>query len=162
LWFCSKRNLILLKKKLKYLVLVLVIGFVGIQFIPSDLNQSKIVPKEDIIKFYKPQEEIISLLKNSCYDCHSNNTVYPWYSKLQPISWLLESHIAEAKDELNFNEFNAYSKRKQKAKLKSIMSQLEDDVMPLKSYVLMHSNAKLTDNDKAIIIAWIEKLRDSL
>jgi len=140
----------------------LVIGFVGIQFIPTDLNQSKIVPKEDIIKFYKPTKEIISLLENSCYDCHSNNTVYPWYNKIQPISWLLKNHIDESKDELNFNEFTTYSKRKQKAKLKMIVSQLEDDIMPLKSYVLMHSDAKLSDNDKAVIIAWVENLRDSM
>jgi len=140
----------------------LVVGFVGIQFIPTDLNQSNIVPKEDIIEFYKPPYKVVTMLKNSCYDCHSNNTIYPWYNKLQPISWLLENHIAEAKDELNLSEFNAYSKRKQKAKLKSIVSQLEDDEMPLKGYVLMHKNAKLSEKDKTILINWIEKLKDSL
>jgi len=140
----------------------LVIGFVGIQFIPTNLNQSNIVPKEDIIDFHKPPDRITSILKISCYDCHSNNTNYPWYNKLQPISWLLEKHIDDAKEELNFSEFKTYSKRKQKSKLKSIVSQIEDNEMPIKGYVLMHKNAKLSEKDKTILINWIEKLKDSL
>ena len=140
----------------------MVIGFVGIQFIPANLNQSNIVPKEDIIDFHKPPDRITSILKISCYDCHSNNTNYPWYNKLQPISWLLEKHIDDAKEELNFSEFKTYSKRKQKSKLKSIVSQIEDNEMPIKGYVLMHKNAKLSEKDKTILINWIEKLKDSL
>ena len=143
-------------------MLVLVIGFVGIQFIPANLNQSSIIPKEDIIQYYNPPEEISIMLKNSCYDCHSNNTVYPWYNKLQPVSFLLEGHIEKAKEELNFSNFNTYSKRKQKSKLKSIISQIEDGEMPLKGYVIMHANAKLSDNDKTVLTIWIEKLKDSL
>ena len=143
-------------------MLVLVIGFVGIQFIPANLNQSNIIPKEDIIQYYNPPEEISTMLKNSCYDCHSNNTVYPWYNKLQPVSFLLEGHIEKAKEELNFSNFNTYSKRKQKSKLKSIISQIEDGEMPLKGYVWMHENAKLSDKDKTVLTTWVEKLKDSL
>lgn len=143
-------------------MLVLVIGFVGIQLIPTSLNQSDIIPKEDIIQYYNPPEEISTMLKNSCYDCHSNNTAYPWYNKIQPISWLLQGHIDKAKEELNFSNFKTYSKRKQKSKLKSIISQIEDNEMPLKGYVLMHKNAKLSDKDETVLTNWIEKIKDSL
>ena len=140
----------------------MIIGFVGIQFIPTSLNQSDIIPKEDIIQYYNPPEGISAMLKNSCYDCHSNNTAYPWYNKIQPISWLLQGHIDKAKEELNFSNFKTYSKRKQKSKLKSIISQIEDNEMPLKGYVLMHENAKLSDKDKTVLTSWVEKIKDSL
>ncbi len=143
-------------------MLVFIIGFVGIQFIPTSLNQSDIIPKEDIIQYYNPPEGISAMLKNSCYDCHSNNTAYPWYNKIQPISWLLQGHIDKAKEELNFSNFKTYSKRKQKSKLKSIISQIEDNEMPLKGYVLMHENAKLSDKDKTVLTSWVEKIKDSL
>jgi len=143
-------------------LLVFIIGFVGIQFIPTSLNQSDIIPKEDIIQYYNPPEGISAMLKNSCYDCHSNNTAYPWYNKIQPISWLLQGHIDKAKEELNFSNFKTYSKRKQKSKLKSIISQIEDNEMPLKGYVLMHENAKLSDKDKTVLTSWVEKIKDSL
>jgi len=140
----------------------LVIGFVGIQFIPASLNQSNVTPKEDIIDFYKASNQVAEILRTSCYDCHSNNTKYQWFNKIKPASWLMEMHIKDAKKDLNFNEFASYSKRKQKSKFKSLISQIEDDEMPLKSYLLMHANAKLSENDKAALVTWFEKLRDSL
>jgi len=97
-----------------------------------------------------------------CYDCHSNNTVYPWYNKIQPISYLMENHIKEGKKELNFSNFGTYSKRKQKSKLKAIYNQIKDNEMPLWSYTLIHRNAKLFNKDKALIKKWATLLLDSL
>ncbi len=141
--------------------LILVV-FVGIQFIPTKRNQSSEVLETDFIKHYKVQNNIQKLLKNSCYDCHSNNTIYPWYNKVQPVSWFLERDIKEGKAELNFSEFGAYSNRKKKSKLKSIASQIKDDKMPLSSYTLVHWNAKFSKNEKNEILQWIAKMNDSL
>ncbi len=140
----------------------MVIGFVGIQFIPANLNQSNETPQEDIIDFYKAPNEVATLLRTSCYDCHSNNTNYQWFNKIKPAFWLMQMHIKDAKKDLNFNEFGSYSKRKQKSKFKSLVSQIEDNEMPLKSYLLMHSKAKLSKQDKDVLIKWFEKVKDSL
>ena len=98
-----------------------------------------------------------TLLKKCCYDCHSNNTYYPWYANVQPMGWILNRHIQKGKMELNFNAFGSYSTRRQQSKLKSIAGQVNDNVMPLASYILMHKNAKLSKEDKALITDWAIK-----
>ncbi|VAW17587.1 FIG01019121: hypothetical protein [hydrothermal vent metagenome] len=147
---------------LKRIILILFIVFVGIQLIPTTRNQSNGVLATDIIRTYNAPENIKNLLKTSCYDCHSNNTNYPWYNKIQPVSWLLEGHIKEAKEVLNFSEFGAYSKRRQKSKLKSIASQIKDNKMPLPSYTFMHKDAKFSEEEKSLLENWVSQLIDNL
>lgn len=149
-------------KILKSIGVILLVVIVGIQFIPKARNQSDEILSTDFIKTFNAPDNIGSLLKTSCYDCHSNNTNYPWYNKIQPISWFLEGHIEEAKEELNFSEFGAYSKRKQKTKLKSIASQIRDNEMPLSSYTLIHRDAQLSEIEKSLLENWVNDLRDSL
>lgn len=146
----------------KIIFFFLLIAFVGIQFIPTSRNQSKEVLETDFTKTFDMPSNIQNLFKNSCYDCHSNNTHYPWYNKIQPVSWFLENHIKDAKSELNLSEFGTYSKRRQKSKLKSIVNQVKDNEMPLLSYRLIHSDAKLSESDKKILISWVNKVIDSL
>jgi hypothetical protein len=135
---------------------------VGIQFVPTDLNQSDTVPKTDFLLVNNTQENISALLQESCYDCHSNNTEYPWYNKVQPVAWFLEDHINEGKEELNFNEWDAYSNRRKNSKLKSIISQVKDDEMPLASYTLIHKDAKLSNSEKTLIIDYMKNLKETL
>jgi hypothetical protein len=149
-------------KVLKIILLVVLLAFVGIQFIPTTRNQSDIVPSTDLMETYNVPEQVELIFKTSCYDCHSNNTVYPWYNKIQPVSWIMEGHIKEAKAELNFNEFGSYSERRQKSKFKSILSQVKDGEMPLASYTWMHREAKLSDNEKKDLEDWINKILKSL
>lgn len=144
-------------KIVKIIALILLVGFVGIQFVPTDLNQSDTVPKTDFLLVNNTQENISALLQESCYDCHSNNTEYPWYNKVQPVAWFLEDHINEGKEELNFNEWDAYSNRRKNSKLKSIISQVKDDEMPLASYTLIHKDAKLSNSEKTLIIDYIDR-----
>jgi len=151
-----------MKKHFKKIVVAFVLVFIGLQFIPKSYNTSNEVLPVDFMTTFKAQKKIKDLLETSCYDCHSNNTKYPWYNKIQPVAWFLEDHIDEAKEELNFSEFGNYSKRRQKSKLKSILSQIRDDEMPLWSYTLIHQDAKLSEKDKIFLGDWIEKLRDSL
>ncbi|REE80290.1 heme-binding protein [Lutibacter oceani] len=138
------------------------IVFVGIQLVPTKRNQSSDVLETDFNEVFKVSNNLQSIIKNSCYDCHSNNTNYPWYNKIQPVSWFLEKHINEGKKELNFSTFGDYSKRKQKSKLKSIINQIRDDKMPLKSYTLIHRNTKLNELQKKEVIEWFTKLKDSV
>ena len=134
----------------------------GIQFIPTKLNQTNTVFKNDFLLVNKTPKNIGLLLQTSCYDCHSNNTEYPWYNKVQPIAWFLENHIKEGKKELNFNEWDAFSVRRKNSKLKSIISQIENDEMPLTSYTLVHRDAILSSSEKTLVIDYMKRLRDSL
>jgi hypothetical protein len=113
-------------------------------------------------KVYNVPENVKIILRTSCYDCHSNYTNYPWYSNIQPVRFFMESHIKEGKEELNFNEFGNYSKRKQNSKLKAISKEIESNEMPLSSYTLIHKDAILSSSQKQEVMNWIEKTIDSL
>jgi hypothetical protein len=147
---------------LKIIALVLLVVFVGIQFIPTERNQSDVVQKSDFLLVNNSPENIGSLLQVSCYDCHSNNTRYPWYNKVQPIAYFLERHIKEGKAELNFSEWEAYSNRRKNSKLRSIISQIQDDEMPLYSYTLIHRDAVYSDSEKEMVIEYMRDLKDKL
>ena len=137
-------------------------ALIVIQFFPITLNESDTVPQSDFMKVNQVPATIKNRLQVSCYDCHSNNTNYPWYSKIQPAAWYLKDHIQEGKDELNFNEWATYSDRRKNSKLRSIISQIEEDKMPLDSYILIHRDAILSDEDKRMIIDYMTALKDSL
>ena len=113
-------------------------------------------------EMYKVPKNIETALRTSCYDCHSDNTNYPWYSYIQPVRSFLEGHIKDGKKELNFNEFGNYSSRKQRSKLDAISKQIKTNKMPLSSYTLIHGNAILTSTQKEDILNWISKTQDSL
>jgi len=146
-------------KIFKIILLILLIVFVGIQFVPTKRNQSESVPNTDFMVVNIVPQSIYNSLQTSCYDCHSNNTSYPWYNKVQPVAWILENHIEEGKAELNFSEWDSYSDRRKRSKLKSIISQIEDDKMPLTSYTLIHRDAVLSKKQKTEIIDWITKIQ---
>ncbi|MDX1828860.1 MAG: heme-binding domain-containing protein [Lutibacter sp.] len=148
--------------KFKKILIFIIIVLVGIQFIPTKRNESMVILKTDFTKIYVVPENIQIILKNSCFDCHSNNTNYPWYNKIQPINWMMESHINNGKKELNFSEFGSYSKRKQKSKLKAIINQIKDDEMPLSSYTLIHRDARLSVKEKKIIKNWMGQLMNNI
>lgn len=149
--------------KVKKIILWVVLGLLlGIQFVPSMSNQSQVVPKTDFMLVNDVPNKITTILKESCYDCHSNNTRYPWYNNIQPIAWFLENHIKKGKEELNFNNFGNYSKRRQSSKLKATIDQIKDNEMPLSSYTLIHGEAKLSIMEKESLMNYMTTLMDSL
>lgn len=149
-------------KIVKIIALVLMICFLGIQFIPVELNQSDVIPKSDFLLVNNSPRRIGTILKESCYDCHSNDTKYPWYNRIQPVAWFLEKHIAEGKEELDFSLWSEYSNRRKKSKLKSIISQVENDEMPLSSYTFIHKDAKLLKSEKTLLIDYIMNLKEKI
>ena len=146
----------------KKILLVLLPIFIGIQFIQPARNAAGQASPADIAKTFSLPPYMQSLLQNACYDCHSNNTRYPWYSFIQPASWWMASHIKKGKQELNFNEFGSYSVRRQKSKLQAIANSLNDGTMPLSSYAFLHSNARLSADQKETINHWIKTALDTL
>ena len=151
-----------MKKSIKIIAIIALVVLVGIQFVPTERNQSDIVPVTDFMFVNNVPNNIKSKLQVSCYDCHSNNTNYPWYNKIQPVAWFLEDHIKEGKAELNFSEWDTYSERRKNSKLKSIISQINDDKMPLSSYTIIHKNTKLSERNKKLIVGYVSELRDNL
>ncbi|WP_010136799.1 heme-binding domain-containing protein [Ochrovirga pacifica] len=149
-------------KIVKIIALVLLVALVGIQFVPTTRNQSNTVLETDFMLVNNVPETVQKKLEVSCYDCHSNNTQYPWYNKVQPIAWFLEDHIKEGKAELNFNEWDSLSNRRKKSKLRSIIKQIESGEMPLDSYTLIHKDAKFSKKEMNEIINFITILKDSL
>lgn len=149
-------------KLLKRIVLALLVVLVGIQFIPTRSNQNTEVSSTDFLKTYKVPEGVGQILIASCFNCHSNNTNYPWYSRVQPLGSLLEYHINKGKAELNFNEFGSYSVRKQKSKLNLMINQIEKNEMPLPSYTFIHHEARLSRESKIKLIEYLKALKDSL
>ena len=147
---------------IKKILLSLLVVFIVIQFIQPAHNKSKQLLSTDISKLISIPDSVQVVLKNACYDCHSNNTQYPWYINIQPAGWLMAKHIRKGKEDLNFSEFGSYSLRKQVSKLAGIVNSIKDDNMPLPSYKWMHKNARLTSDKKTLIINWAQKSKDSL
>lgn len=143
-------------------LLIAVIVIVAIQFVQPARNQNGQVLAADITRIYAVPDSVQSILEASCYDCHSNNTRYPWHANIQPVGWWLASHIKNGKADLNFSEFANYSKRRQLSKLKSIASSVEEEKMPLPAYTVIHKNARLSKQNKTVILNWINQTKDSL
>ena len=147
-----------MKKGKIIIVIITTLTLVGLQFIPTLVNEQLTYNPNDFTNVYEVPKEITIQLKNSCYDCHSNFTEYPWYGKLQPMNIILAQHITDGKKELNLSEFGTYSDRKKRSKLKSMINQIKNDEMPLTSYTLLHWNANFTEEDKENIIAFLDTL----
>jgi hypothetical protein len=149
-------------KLIKLIGLAVLVVLAGLQFIPTRSNQSAEVPSTDFVLTYKVSGEVGRILHTSCYNCHSNNTSYPWYSRVQPVGWFLQNHINKGKAELNFSEFGTYSLRKQKSKLSSMANQIIKNEMPLSSYTLIHRDASLSEERKKTLVDFLNALKDSL
>jgi hypothetical protein len=145
-----------LKKKI---IISLVAIFIIIQFFKPQKNISAQAQPSAIEQHYGVPENVRSILKPACYDCHSNNTEYPWYNNIQPVAWWLASHIKDGKKHLNFDEFDLYSPDKKKKKLSHIKETIEKGDMPLSSYTLIHTDARLSEEQKNIILNWVQTLQ---
>ena len=150
------------KKILKRTFQILLLAFIVIQFFRPAKNKSDGVSKNDISTIYPVPENVQAILKSSCYDCHSNNSVYPWYAEVQPFAWWINNHIQDGKKDLNFSEFAGYRIRRQYKKLEEINELVKKDEMPLDSYLWIHKYAKLNKEQKLIIANWVTALRDTI
>lgn len=145
----------MLKKILTGLGVLFVVAVIVIQFIRPDKNNSGDIAR-DITTAYTIPADVEQVLKVSCFDCHSNMTRYPWYSNVQPVGWWLNNHITEGKRHLNFSDFTGSPLFLQNHKFEEIIETIEENEMPLPSYTYlgMHSDAELTDEQRELIIDW--------
>ena len=149
-------------KFLKIFLIILVVSFIVLQFVPNKMPENTVAEEDDLVNSGVLPSTISSILRTSCYDCHSNQTSYPWYSKVAPASWLLAKDVGEGRDELNFSEWGSYSKRKQIGKLRKIKEEVASGAMPLKNYLIIHRHAKLNPEQKDALAKWTEDMTKNI
>jgi hypothetical protein len=144
-----------MKKFLKIVAIIFAVGFIAIQFFRPDFTN----PPFNQAEVLQTPENIQKILRTSCYDCHSHETVYPWYAKVQPSAWFLADHINEGRRHLNFSVWNTYEPRRQAKKLEEICEEVKGGYMPLPSYLWIHWDAKLNEEQVQALCDWtnIEK-----
>lgn len=147
---------------MKISVVILLVVFILIQFFIIDTTNPPINKGMDFLTIKKTPPEIAKLIKASCYDCHSNETVYPWYAKLQPTGWFLKHHIDKGRRELNFSTFPTYEPKRQAHKLDEASEQLEKGEMPMESYAMIHKNAVLTAEQRTTLQNYFKKISSDI
>jgi hypothetical protein len=135
---------------------------VVIQFFRPAKNISKQVSQNDISHRFSMSPEVSKIFQNSCYDCHSNNTRYPWYWQIQPVTWWMNGHINDAKRAVNYSEFLAYSARRQYKKIEETNEMVQKDDMPLSSYTIIHRSARLNKDQKMLVEQWTSGVMSQL
>src|SRR3989442_1760300 len=149
-------------KVLKWTLILLACVIVGIQFIRPARTNPPIDPSKTIEANSQMTPEVASILDRSCRDCHSNKTVWPWYTNVAPISWWLSNHVNDGRRNLNFSDWAKLPPDRQERKLRQICDEVEDGIMPLSSYLPMHPAARLSDQDKKTLCDWTDAERQRL
>ncbi|QOR76705.1 MAG: heme-binding domain-containing protein [Thermoflavifilum sp.] len=145
--------------KTKYRVLLIILAcFIIIQFFRPARNYAAQASPNDIAEKYVVPMDILMDLNTSCYDCHSNYTHYPWYFHIQPVAWWMNSHIQEGKHHLNFSEFAKYPPDVARKKFHAIYEVMRDHSMPISSYLWMHKEARLSDQQYQQIAEWAQQM----
>lgn len=141
------------------MAVVLLLVLIAMQFYRPEKNMAQGNHTAIFITETNPPEDVKLILKSTCYDCHSNNTSYPWYNNIAPVSYWLADHVKQGKDELNFSVWGSYSAKKKDHKLEEVVEVIEEGEMPLKEYTWTHTEAKLTDAQKQAVIKWAKQSR---
>jgi hypothetical protein len=147
---------------IKKILLGLAVVFLALQFVRPAKNLSPVPGPQDITTKVAVPAEVRRVFAKACYDCHSDQTRYPWYAEVQPAGWWLASHIQDGKQHLNFSEFGAYDAKKADRKLKQIAREVDDGSMPLHSYTWIHRDAILTATEIKLIGDWAEAARTQI
>lgn len=148
--------------KTKKALLGLLALFIIIQFFHPEKNRSSAATPNDLFAHYEAPDSLKQLIKTACYDCHSNNTVYPWYSNIQPVAWWLDDHVKVGKKKINFSEFATYAPKKADHKMEEFIEMIKEEEMPLKSYTLIHTASKLSPENRSALTTWASEVRKKI
>lgn len=130
-----------------------------IQFFQIDKTQPEADMNADFITLEQPPAEVANLLRSACYDCHSYDVEYPWYTNVQPVAWWIDYHIEDGQGHLNFAEWGNYTYRRADHKAEEVIEYVENGEMPLPSYRLMHPEARLSDDQRQVLMDYFVALR---
>tara|TARA_R110000868_G_scaffold99106_10_gene272935 strand:+ start:31 stop:504 length:474 start_codon:yes stop_codon:yes gene_type:complete len=146
-------------KIIKKILLFLLVVFLIAQFFGPKKNQGDIASIDPFLTETNPPEDVKLILKETCFDCHSDVTRYPWYDKITPVNYWLAGHVKDGKKHFNVSNWEGNSVKRKDHKFEELIEMVEDKEMPLNSYTWTHSEAKLTDAQIASVIDWAKKVR---
>ena len=146
-----------MKKTFKILLAVLVV-FALIQLIPVDRTNPPVDKKINFVDVMNPPQNISEILQKSCYDCHSNETKYPSYAYVAPISWSVKHHINEGREHLNFSAWNSYNSYLKKSMLEKAILNVKDSKMPMPGYVAQHPEARLSEAERKVLTDYFDSV----
>jgi hypothetical protein len=145
------------KNKIINVLIVLAVIFIAIQFIRPSTDNPPVDPAKDFVNIEKAPENIRVMLKNSCYDCHTFETVYPWYNMVSPVSWYLKKHINEGRKDFNLSTWADFPVNRKSRRLKGAAGMVRNGKMPLWDYKLFHPASHLDEQQKEELASWFEK-----
>ena len=144
------------KLSLKRIGIAFIVVFIVIQVFRINKTITPVNEQTDFMAVTQINPEVATILKNACYDCHSNQPTYPWYTSVAPVSWWIKNHINEGSKHLNFSIWQTYTVKRKDHKLEECVEMIEEGEMPMNSYTWMHPEAKLTDAQKQLLIDWFK------
>ncbi len=145
-------------KTAKKILFWTLVAFALIQFFPVDRVNKPVDSAVNFVDAKKSPEKIRTLLKNACYDCHSNETVYPKYAFIAPISWSVKSHVNEGREHLNFSTWQTYNKDLKENMLTKSIQTIQNKTMPMPGYIVYHKEANLSEAERALLIQYFEEI----
>ncbi len=143
-------------KKISIAVLIILIAM---QLFRIDKKNPPVIVENDFLALNGASPDVQTIIKSSCYDCHSNTSTYPWYSNVAPVSWWVKHHINEGREHLNFSEWGKYTAKKADHKLEECVEMIQEGEMPMSSYTLVHRESKLSEEQKLMLVNWFSSLR---
>jgi hypothetical protein len=149
-------------KWINRLLVLIVVLLVVIQFVPVKAPSNKVSTNNDMVSVEKLDGNVSAILKTSCYDCHSNQTYYPWYSHVAPVSWLVANDVKEGRAKLNFSDWELNNKRRKIRQLEDIKDQIQQGEMPMSIYTVIHKKAKLTESQKQLLVKWTDDMANNV
>jgi hypothetical protein len=146
----------------KNIFLLIILIFIGIQFIRIDKSNPGSAPELDF-NFQQNEYSVMNkLVEDACYDCHSNTTKYPWYSNISPFSWVVKHHVNEGREYLNFSTWTEYSKDERFDLLYESSKKISTKEMPPKGYMILHSKAKISTRDRYLLAEWFKEIAENI
>ncbi|HEX8160928.1 MAG TPA: heme-binding domain-containing protein [Pyrinomonadaceae bacterium] len=152
----------MVRRILKWLAVVVAVVFVCIQFVRPRMTNAAIDGSRTVGARLRVTPEVGNILARSCNDCHSQQTRFPWYSRVAPVSWLLDDHIREGREHLNFSDWAAYDAEEQDLLLQNTCRLARRGAMPIPSYLYIHRDAKLSEADVKTLCDWTNAERERL
>jgi uncharacterized protein YxeA len=146
-------------KIIKKILVFLLVVFLVMQFFGPEKNQGELSSLDAFLTETNPPENVKTILKETCFDCHSNVTRYPWYNSITPVNYWLAGHVDHGKEELNFSKWASYSLKRKEHKMEEVWEEVKKKEMPLPSYTWTHANANLTQDQIDAVVAWAKKIQ---
>lgn len=146
-----------MSKFVRYLLIGILLAIVIMQFVGPERPLVRTENPDDLMVNEEVSVGVVSILRNTCYDCHSYETNYPWYGYVAPVSWFLSNHVSHGREELNFSQWATFDKRTKIKLLKKVEEEVEEEEMPLSSYTRVHSKARLSQEERTALVEWADE-----